>query len=121
MSEQPVYLDTIQRQIVVDVITEHCKLRSWHLHAVDCRSNHCHLVVTAVDHDGEVVRDQLKGWGTRKLKDHQRLLGIEQSQIREHWWSRKGSVRYLFDDDSLEAATLYTLEAQDKGGSKRSK
>jgi hypothetical protein len=27
-------------------------------------------------------------------------------------------VRYLFDDGSLEAAIIYTVEAQDAGGSK---
>ena len=39
-------------------------------------------------------------------------------KVREQWWTRKGSVRYLFDEDSLEAAIRYTLEAQDEGGSK---
>ena len=117
MVETPVTLDERQRLIVHETIARHCQVRSWHLHAVNCRSNHCHAVVTAKDYDGEQVRDQLKSWCTRGLKDDERSRGVPAEQIRTHWWTRKGSVRYLFDDESLEAASVYTLEAQDAGGS----
>jgi len=118
MVETPVTLDERQRLIVHETIARHCQIRSWHLHAVNCRSNHCHSVVTANDYDGEQVRDQLKSWCTRGLKDDERSRGVPAEKIRAHWWTRKGSVRYLFDDESLEAACAYTLEAQDAGGSK---
>ena len=113
-----VLLDDRQREIVNEVIREHCDIRSWHLHALNCRSNHCHLVVTAREYDGEQVRDQLKGWGKRRLNADQRNGAPQDQVIREHWWTGKGSVRYLFDEKSLEAAILYTLEAQEVGGSK---
>ena len=67
---------------------------------------------------GTKVRDQLKSWCQRRLKDRQRLDGIIEANLREHWWTRKGSVRHLYDDESMEAAITYTLEAQDFGGSK---
>ena len=118
MVEKPVLLDETQRAIVQETIARHCGIRGWHLHAVNCRSNHCHAVVTAASHDGEQVRDQLKSWSTRKLKEHQRSLGGAEAKLREHWWTRKGSVRYLYDVESLEAAIMYTVEAQDVGGSK---
>ncbi|MHB1033926.1 MAG: transposase [Pirellulales bacterium] len=118
MAEKPVVLDDIQRAIVQETISRHCELRAWRLHAVNCRSNHCHAVVTAASHNGEQVRDQLKSWSTRKLKDQQRSQGVAEAALREHWWTRKGSVRYLFDDESLDAAIIYTLEAQHAGGSK---
>jgi hypothetical protein len=38
--------------------------------------------------------------------------------VREKWWTGNGSARYLFDEESLEVAIRYTLEAQDDGGSK---
>ena len=117
MVETAVQLDSEQREIVNKVVGNHCELRNWFLHAVNCRTNHCHVVVTAVDYDGEQVRDQFKSWASRRLKEH-RKLNVPNSTVREHWWTRKGSVRYLFDDESLEAAILYTLEAQDLGGSK---
>jgi REP element-mobilizing transposase RayT len=118
MVEKPVVLNETQRAIVNETIARHCELRAWHLHGVNCRSNHCHAVITAANHTGEQVRDQLKAWSTRKLKDQQRSQGVAEASLREHWWTRKGSVRYLFDDESLDAAIIYTLEAQDAGGSK---
>jgi REP element-mobilizing transposase RayT len=122
MTESAVVLDTKQRAIVNKVVLDHCRIRGWTLHAINCRSNHCHVVVTAVDYDGEQVRDQLKSWGTRRLKAHQRTLEAEgrkpSGEVREHWWTGKGSVRKLFDDESLAAAIQYTNEAQDRGGSK---
>ena len=117
MAETALHLDVPQRETVKKAVVDHCQFRNWYLHAVDCRSNHCHTVVTAIDYDGEQVRDQLKSWATRRLKENLRL-DKPNKPIRERWWTRKGSTRYLFDDESLEAAILYTLEAQDLGGSK---
>ena len=97
-------LNHTQREIVEQVIREHSELRRWHLHAVNCRSNHCHVVVTAPDEDGEQVRDQFKAWATRRLKKHERENVTESRKLREHWWTRKGSVRKLFDEESVEAA-----------------
>jgi len=118
MTDMPLLLDPRQRRIVHEMVAEHCQLRGWYLHAVNCRSNHCHTVVAANDHNGEQVRDQLKSWCKRKLKEDQRSHGLNEIDIRDKWWTRKGSTRYLFDEASLEAAIQYTLEAQDTGGSK---
>ncbi len=118
MNERPVELNAEQRQLVENVIREHCTKREWTLHAVNCRSNHCHVVVSAPNYDGETVRDQLKSWGTRRLKQQEREQGVNESELREQWWTRKGSVRWLDDEDSLEAAILYTRDAQELGGSK---
>ena len=117
MAEQAVFLDARQRGIVNDTVSLHCEIRGWLLHAVNCRSNHCHTVVTANSHDGEEVRDQFKSWCKRKLKDADKSRGIDDTRLREKWWTGNGSVRYLFDEESLEAAIRYTLEAQDAGGS----
>ncbi len=118
MKEPPVLLDGTQREIVENTIARHCEIRRWHLHAVNCRSNHCHVVVTASSHDGEVVRDQFKAWCTRKLKERLNATRSPEATAREHWWTGKGSVRLIFDEESLQAAITYTLEAQDTGGSK---
>ncbi len=117
MVESAVRFNDQQRLIVNNVVEEHCRLRNWYLHARNCRTNHCHVVVTAQDYNGEQVRDQLKSWATRRLKENQLQLAPE-IPVRDHWWSRQGSVRHLFDDASLEAAIQYTVEAQDAGGSK---
>ena len=117
MVEEPVLLDAQQREIVNQVIRDHCKKRNWHLHAVNCRSNHCHVVVTAPNYDGETVRNQLKGWAKRKLKKRQKDQAIGEITLREHWWTKGGSVRVIYELDPLDSAIEYTLEAQDFGGS----
>ena len=117
MTDTPVYLDTLQRETVESVIDEHCAKREWILHAANCRTNHCHVVVTASGYGGEIVRDQFKAWGTTRLKERQRKQS-DGIQVRENWWSRKGSVRHIDDIDSLEFAIRYTRDAQDNGGSK---
>jgi len=118
MTEPPVQLDAEQRAMVEGVVEEHCEKRGWTLHAVNCRSNHCHVVVTAPNYDGEVVRDQFKSWATRRLKQQQRDEGMPEDKLRAHWWTRKGSVRWIDDMDSLAAAVVYTKDAQEVGGSK---
>ena len=118
MSETLLLLDARQREIVNAVVAQHCEIRGWTLHAVNCRTNHCHVVVTAASYNGELVRDQFKSWAKRRLKENQQQeLGPNQ-RPREQWWTRKGSVRQLMNEESIEAALIYTLEAQDKGGSR---
>ena len=117
MSEMAVRLDKAQREIVNRAVEDHCNHRNWLIHAVNCRSNHCHVVVTAAEYAGELVRDQFKSWGKRRLKEQRKKL-LPDVAPKEKWWTRKGSVRYLFDDESLDAAIMYTLESQDLGGSK---
>jgi REP element-mobilizing transposase RayT len=117
LDESPVTLSFPQRVAVGDAISECCRRRGWRLHAANCRSNHCHVVATAINHLGEVVRDQLKAWSTRRLRAIERESGLPESQLRRHWWSSKGSVRQVDTLESLEAAIVYTNDAQDLGGS----
>ncbi len=115
MADQPVILCDAQRQIVHETITDHCRFRGWTLHQHDCRTNHVHVVVSAVDYHVGKVRSEFKSWSTRRLKEQQRKRGLP---LRKRWWARGGSGRILFDDDALSAAIQYVGEAQDKGGSK---
>ncbi|WP_246120230.1 transposase [Blastopirellula retiformator] len=84
---------------------DHCHFRNWILHAVNCRSNHVHVVVAADVHPKEVMR-QLKYWATRRLN--------EMGASREAWWAELGSGRDLNDEVALVGAIIYTLEAQDR-------
>ncbi len=110
LKEPACHLDAKQREIVEQTIRDHCCIRGWHLHAVRCLSNHVHVVVTAADRDPKTVRNQLKSWCTRKLKELQRARHVPP---REHWWSERGSTRHIDDEDSLEAAIVYVLEGQE--------
>lgn len=133
LTEDPCVFDPEQRELVEQNIRDHCQIRGWTLHAVNCRTTHLHVIVTANRHPDE-VRDQLKAWCTRKLKELEvcrahtnptRQRGSanvaaptsptrERGRIRTHWWAERGSKRYLNDPDSLEAAILYVRDGQDQ-------
>jgi hypothetical protein len=51
---------------------------------------------------------------TRRLKELARRRGNGIPSIRQHWWAERGSRRWINDDDSLETATLYVRDYQDK-------
>ncbi len=129
MTEDACILDDEQRRLVEKTITDHCRIRGWELHAVNCRTNHVHVVVSA-NRDPKEVRDQFKAWGTRKLKELERYRrsiatlarraseGLEgapvivDSPIRENWWTERGSQRWIGDEESLEAAIRYVVDGQ---------
>ena len=115
MTESACRLDDIERSLVEVTIAAHCRLRGWSLHAVNCRSNHLHVVVTAKDRHPDEVRDQLKAWTVRRLKELEleRVLDKNHaSSARKKWWAERGSKRYLSDEDSLEAAIQYVRDSQ---------
>ena len=86
MHESAVVSDSFQRELIEKTIRQHCDIRGWKLHAVNCRSNHCHVVVTASGYSGNVVRDQFKSWGTRRLKED--AAKRKPSELpRERWWT----------------------------------
>jgi hypothetical protein len=114
MTEDACRLDWEQRKRVEVQIAETCQVRNWILHAVNCRTNHLHVVLSA-DCKPETARNQLKAWCTRRLKelDDLRRAVNPRLALRENWWAERGSQRYLNDEDSLEAAIRYVLEGQD--------
>jgi REP element-mobilizing transposase RayT len=117
MTEDACRLDGEQRDVVERQIAETCNIRGWHLHAVNCRSNHVHIVVTAAPRP-KIVRNQLKAWCTRRLKELEAARRDEQrrvkgSGIRENWWAERGSQRFINDSESLEATILFVRDGQD--------
>ena len=106
MTEDACRLSDQQRDAVEQQIGETCRHRGWHLHAVNCRSNHVHVVISAADARPKKIRSDLKAWATRCLKQ-------QFDAKRENWWAERGSIRYLYDEESLEAAIMYVTEGQD--------
>jgi REP element-mobilizing transposase RayT len=106
MTEDACILTREHRQAVEAQIAETCAHRDWTLHAVNCRSNHVHVVVTADVANPKKIRGDLKAWATRTLKE-------KFDSNRENWWAERGSIRYLNSDDDLEAAILYVRDGQD--------
>jgi REP element-mobilizing transposase RayT len=108
MTEPPLILDKQQRQIVEQTIADHCKIRGWELYAVNCRTEHVHVVVSANRKPGD-MRDQFKAWCTRRLKEND---CHKKKTSRKKWWAERGSQRYIGDDESLEDAIHYVQDFQ---------
>jgi REP element-mobilizing transposase RayT len=113
MTEDACILDAEQRQVVERTITDHCRIRGWQLHSVNCRTNHLHVIVTA-DRDPNQVRVQFKAWCTRRLKELEALRRGPAASVRENWWAERGSRRFINDEESLEAAIVYVRDGQDQ-------
>lgn len=106
MDESACILERRQRVCVEKQLVETCLHRGWVLHAKNCRTNHLHVVVSARNTKPTKIRRDLKSWCTRRLK-------AEFDPSRESWWAERGSIRYVFDEDGLEAVVRYVNEAQD--------
>jgi len=112
MVETAVVLTEEQRALVEQTIRDHCRIRGWLLHAVQARTNHVHVVVTADRDPNEVIR-QFKAWCSRKLSDAAGLVGtVAKNAGRRHWFTEGGDIKSIEDDDYLANAIHYVLEGQ---------
>jgi REP element-mobilizing transposase RayT len=107
MTENACRLTIDQRRAVESQIAQTCQHRNWHLHAVNCRINHLHVVVTAALASPKKVRVDLKAWSTRCLRE-------QFDPARENWWAERGSIRFLNSETELEGAVAYVQDAQDR-------
>lgn len=87
------------------VINELCVHRGFHLHAVNVRRNHIHLVVTASTKPKLLV-NSMKSYITRRLRQ-KGLVGND-----ERIWSRGNSSRYLWKPREMSMAVEYVLYEQ---------
>ncbi len=79
--------------------------RSWQLYAINVRSNHVHVVVSA-DETPEKVMNDFKSWSTRRLRESNLVKPNQQV------WARHGSTIYLWNEKSLTAACDYVIDGQ---------
>ena len=98
MAEDAVVLDLAQRQIVDRIIVAHCRIRGWELHAVNCRSNHVHVLLTA-ETIINIPREQFKAWCTRSLKPT--------DPRRKKWWTERGWDVYVDHEESIQTIAEY--------------
>jgi REP element-mobilizing transposase RayT len=107
MTEDACLLTADERAIVQKQVAETCQHRGWTLHAVNCRSNHMHAVISAPGVHPKKIRADLKAWCTRRLKELS-------DATRDNWWADRGSIRWIFDDQGLETVIVYATDAQDR-------
>jgi REP element-mobilizing transposase RayT len=112
LAEPPVLLSIEQRVLVENTIIDHCGIRNWPLHAVNSRTNHVHVVVSA-DGEPEMARDQFKAWCSRKLSDAAGLRKkVAKKAGRRHWFTEGGDAEAIEDEEYLDNAVRYVLDGQ---------
>jgi hypothetical protein len=104
MKEPALELAPEQRSVVESTVARHCEIRSWTKYAINARSNHVHVVVSAPGYTPEIVRDQFKAWCTRLLKPTH--------SGRTRFWTEGASCRWINHEDDLEGAIIYVQDAQ---------
>jgi REP element-mobilizing transposase RayT len=110
MTDEVVVLTSEQRAIVDKVVVDHCRIRNWLLHARNARTNHVHVVVSALV-DPKLVREQLKAWASRRLSGAAGLRGGGKNGQRR-WWTEKGDIELVRDEERLAEIIQYVLEMQ---------
>ena len=104
--QSPVTFNWKQRKCIEETIGDVCEYNKWILHAVNARTQHVHVVVTAIKQP-ETVMNSLKSWCTRKLREK----GLIADGIKP--WSRHGSTLYLWEQKALHDTCRYVIEFQD--------
>jgi len=107
MTDDEVVLNETQRGKVESVCREHATIRGWFLHAVNARTNHVHLAVTA-DKRPSVVRDQFKANATRVLRQEPEALRTGKI------WTRGGDCSIVDCEEELARVVEYITIAQDR-------
>jgi len=105
LKHKPINLNSAQRAVVERTISEVCEHRGWLLHALNVRTNHVHVVVSASTTPERVMND-FKSYATRRMVE----AGLFPAKTKA--WTRHGSTRYLWDEAALERACTYVLEGQ---------
>jgi REP element-mobilizing transposase RayT len=102
LQQPPILLIPEQRKIIEAAICEVCEHRGYDLKAVNARSNHVHVVVSAQSKP-EPIREAFKSYATRRLREA-KTIDVE---IRP--WARGGSRRYLWKTHNVLRAIEYVL------------
>jgi len=106
LKHKVVLLSSSQRLVVEHECRRHCGHRGWRMWAVNARTTHVHIVVSAPGYSGRTVRDQLKANCTRGL--------------REQWpvfrdrpvWTVSGDWDCINSEEDLESVCQYVVEGQ---------
>jgi REP element-mobilizing transposase RayT len=103
---QPLIMGTLERKSVERAIRETCELRRWHLHTLNVRTNHVHVVVSTGAVKPERALTALKANATKQLR-HDGCWLLESTP-----WAEKGSKRHLWNERSVAQAIEYVLYGQ---------
>jgi len=112
LAEKVVILTDTQRKAIEDTIRAHCVIRDWHLHAVNVRTNHVHVVISA-NRDPDEIMNQFKAQCSRRLSDEGGLTTpVAHKAGRRRWFTEGGDKEEILDEAQLRNAIRYVLEGQ---------
>ncbi|QDT34822.1 hypothetical protein [Thalassoglobus polymorphus] len=106
LNHEIILLSDSQRELVASEIQRLSDFRGWKLWIANPRTNHVHVVVTAMNYSGKKVRDQMKANCTRGLREKYSEF------VDRPVWSVNGDWKCINQEDDLEQAILYAGEAQ---------
>ena len=107
LTENACQMSATEQRNVATQIAETCQHRGWVLHAANCRSNHVHAVISALNVRPNKVRNDIKAWCSRRLN-------ASSTRGRKRWWAQRGSIRWVWNEDALNQVVLYVMNAQDR-------
>ncbi len=105
----PIVLSGQMREVAAGAIRDHCAIRGWKLEALNVRTTHIHVVVSAGGRSPEQAMGQFKSWATRRLRESGLLK--DDTPV----WTEHGSTRYLWRESDVPPAVRYVLDMQDDG------
>ena len=105
LAHPPIELNAPHRKVVEKAIREVCAVRRYGLRAINVRTNHVHVVVTAMSQP-EPVLLAFKSYATRGL----RSAGLVGDGVRP--WARHGSTVYLWKERDVAEAISYVVLGQ---------
>jgi REP element-mobilizing transposase RayT len=105
MKSPPMIITPEMRPVIEAEIERTCAFRGWDLFALNVRSNHVHLVLSASTPPEAVMRE-IKAYTTRSLRNY----GMTSSTAAV--WAGHGSTRYAWDDAAAEACIIYVRDRQ---------
>ena len=105
LKQPPVTFNNSQRTSIDYTIKQAIAYNNWVLHALNVRTEHVHVVLTASKLP-EAIMNSLKAWCTRRMRER----GLWNSDYSP--WSRHGSTRYLWNEKDIRDACRYVLYGQ---------
>lgn len=106
LKHAPVLLNAKQRGSVGKAVRDTCEKRTWHLHAINVRTNHAHLVVAIGALNPNTALVAFKANATRQMRE-EGCWRFEHSP-----WVEKGSKRNLWNERSIANALDYVINGQ---------
>ena len=110
LKESPILLTPMMRRAVATAIQKTCSEFGWELHALEVRSNHVHVVISAHNiSTGKAI-------GLLKVRSRRALEVTVSGVRRQRWWTKDGSKRILKSQPSLDAAIQYVINQERSPG-----